>query len=355
MVLSRANLESIAIKNVSCKIEEGANGGGADSKIVFKLFNLFPIKTVGARIEPERKAFLGGRPIGLSLKADGVIVVRRVEVETAAGAVLPNTGAREGDIIVKIGEKRVLYAGDITDYMGAFSKTDRVAEMVVMRDGAEVKITSYPVLEELTGRYRLGLAVKDGMDGVGTVSYIRPDGRFGSLGHAISGGGDGVIPCHKGDAYECKIIGYTRGARGEPGELKGAFVNTSDPIGEVTHNGKFGVYGNLKRGADGGLIDIGSRFDVKPGKAQIRTTVSDAPEYYDIEIIRAYSQNTPTEKGMVIRVTDAKLLNTTGGILQGMSGSPIIQNDRLVGVVTHVFVGDPAKGYAVYLDFMYDN
>ena len=361
MRLSCSDLDNINIKNISIA-EVGDTAAAATNthtskcKLKFKLFNFLPIRTVSAEIEPERKVFLGGFPTGVSLKINGVVVVQKVEIDTFAGKVKPNSDIIDGDVIIEINGKKVLYVSDITEIMQNFTENDRIVEMIVLRNGCETKITAYPVIENLTGYYRLGLAVKETVDGIGTVSFIKADGRFACLGHPISGNeNNGVLPCYGGNIYDCKILGYTKGGRGVAGELKGAFANTSAPIGRVETNNNFGVYGTVNKNLSTELIDVGSRHLVKVGKAQILTTVNDKPTYYDIEIIKTNIQNFPSEKGMIIRVTDKNLLSTTGGILQGMSGSPIIQDNKIVGAVTHVFLSDPTKGYGIYIDWMYDN
>ncbi len=359
--LSSAELENLNIRHIGVQIDGVAetasfNSGINQCKLKFKLFNILPIKSVSAEIEPERKVYLGGFPVGISLKVNGVLVVQKVEIDTYAGKVKPNSGIVDGDIIIEMNGKRVLYASDITENMQNFGENDRIVEMVVLRHGEEVKITAYPVIENLTGYYRLGLAVKDIVDGIGTVSYIRTDGRFACLGHPISGNENNrVLPCYSGNIYDCKILGYCKGSKGVPGELKGAFTNTSSPIGRIEKNNEFGVYGTANKSLSAELIDVGSRHLVKMGKAQIVTTVNDKLTYYDIEIVKANVQNSPNEKGMIIRVTDKNLLSTTGGILQGMSGSPIIQDNKIIGAVTHVFLNDPTKGFGVYADWMYEN
>ncbi len=356
LILSQNDLESINLKNITYSVDDN-NSKSEKKSIVFKLFNLIPIKTIEADIEQKRNAYLGGFPIGLSIKAGGVIVVKKVEIDTYAGQVFADGGVCEGDIITQINSRPVLYVSDILKEMESYDKSSKMVEVKVLRNGAEKKVACYPVIENLTGYYKLGLAVKDSVDGVGTVSFVKANGRFGCLGHAISGGisGGGVIPCYEGSVYKCKILGYNKGNRGTPGELKGAFYDINKPIGTVDLNTIFGVYGNIDCVADSDLYEIGSRFQVKNGKAKIRTTINDSPAFYDVEIIKASNQNSPCEKGMILRVTDKELLSKTGGILQGMSGSPIIQDGKIIGVVTHVLVSDPTKGYAVYLDWMYDN
>ncbi len=309
---------------------------------------------VAARTEAGQKVILGGMPVGLSVKSDGVIVLSVTEVETSVGRVRPQTDVEAGDIITEINGKRILYTSDIADALRDYCARDKQAELKVLRGGKERKLVSYPVIEQYTDEYKLGFEVKEYAEGIGTVSYIKPDGGFGSLGHPINSvDGSLLIPCYGGNVYNCKIIGCSKGAKGAPGELRGVYVNPSSPVGKVGVNNRFGVFGEFSSKPAGETVEIASRLSVRPGKAQLVATVADKPERFDIEIIKAVPQNSPEEKGMIIRVTDKRLLQATGGIVQGMSGSPIIQNGKLIGAVTHVFMNDPTKGYAVYMDWMY--
>lgn len=349
LILSNDDLEDIAISNVSCSV--------SDEGLVFKLFNLFPIRTLNAKIEKERKAYIGGFPIGLNIKTDGVLVVDKSFVETSVGKVFPQTEILVGDIIKKINGTDILFAENINEAMEKIQKDEETIQIEVLRNNESKDILSTPVKEYLTGSYRLGLAVRESIAGVGTVSYVKFDGSFGSLGHPICDGDTGtLLPCYDGNVYGCKILGYNKGVRGKPGELRGAFTSNQS-IGKIMKNNKFGVYGCYDnfQGDIKNIYEISARFGVTIGKAQILTTLDDKPELFDIEIIRSMNQQTPNDKSMVLRVTDKKLLSTTGGIVQGMSGSPIIQNGKIVGAVTHVFVNDPTKGYGVYLDWMYEN
>ena len=361
--LSTVDLRDLKYKNIGVKINGSIdvsavreNDNFGTCKIRFDLFNLIPIKTISAKINSERKVYVGGFPTGLSMKVDGVVVVQSVEIDTFAGKVRPNSGVIDGDIIIEMNGKKILYVRDIIEIMQNFSENDRIVEMIVLRNGSERKVTAYPVIEELTGYYRLGLAVKETVEGIGTVSYIKPNGRFGCLGHPISGNdNNSVLPCYDGKVYDCSILGYSKAGRGAPGELKGTFLNISHPIGRIEANSPYGVYGTVDKTLAAELMDVGSRHLVKMGKAHILTTINDTPTYYEIEIIKIAAQNSPSEKGLIIRVTDKNLLAQTGGILQGMSGSPIIQDNKVIGAVTHVFVGDATKGYGIFLDWMYEN
>ena len=321
----------------------------------FRFFGLIPIKSVKARVENDRQVYLGGQSVGLAVKSDGIIVERIGEVDTKVGKVVPNSQIQVNDIITEFNGKRILHTQDLLECLNSFSMDDAYAEILVIRDGKEKRLNAYPVIEQYSESYRLGLEVKEYLEGIGTVTYVKKCGEFASLGHPINSvDGKLVIPCFGGNVYDCKIVGHIKGKKGKAGELKGYFTNVASPSGQTTLNSRFGVYGKFNDTPQGlQPIDISSRLTVKPGKAKMVTTIGEKTEQYDIEIIKASSQSLPQEKGLVFKVTDKRLLNTTGGIVQGMSGSPIIQNGKLVGAVTHVFINDPTKGYGVYLDWVY--
>ena len=205
----------------------------------------------------------------------------------------------------------------------------------------------------------MGLWVRDDAAGVGTLTYIRKDNkRFGALGHAICDI-DTKVPfsVNDGKMYRSNIIGIKRGRQGVPGELKGLFVKNQNIEAVVDKNSEFGVFGTVTKTSkllsENQLFEIGGRLTARPGKAKIRVGLEGQKiEEYDIEIVKTNYQNISKQKSMVIKVIDKKLLEKTGGIVQGMSGSPIIQNGKLVGAVTHVFVNDPKRGFGVYLDWM---
>ena len=197
------------------------------------------------------------------------------------------------------------------------------------------------------------MMVLTNVSGIGTVTFIRENGSFGALGHPIADAYGYSDIYTKGTVYDCIIYGYNRAEKDEPGELLGR-ITSNTPIGTFDTNTVSGITGqffNVPTSAS--KIAVGSKDEVKPGKAYIATTIDGTkPETYEIEIVKAENQNEEKEKSMVIRVTDKKLLETTGGILQGMSGSPIIQNGKLIGAVTHVLTADSTLGYGIYIDWM---
>ena len=202
--------------------------------------------------------------------------------------------------------------------------------------------------------------MKDNITGVGTLTFVNKNtNEYGALGHAIVDDvGGNIVPVSNGNVYSCNLIGINKGQKNNPGQLRCVFVQNGKTKGSIASNSKFGIKGVMTNTS--GLVDenltakIGGRFSVTPGKATIVSDISGIKEEYEIEIIKANYQKKANDKSIVFRVTDKRLLNLTGGIVQGMSGSPIMQNGKIVGAVTHVFLSDPTKGYGVYCDFMLD-
>ena len=339
---------------VDCRLDvEESDAEVANGKLSFKLFGLLPLKTVDILCAKDKQVRLGGFPIGLVMNLDGVLVDEIGYVETAAGKVAIGGGIEAGDLILNLDNTKITSSKDITDFMENYKSGDKI-KVTLRRGGKILQVSVSPLIDELSGKYRLGLWVQDTVSGVGTTSFIKSDNTFASLGHGIAVN-DSVLPVCGGKAYNCEIAGINKGFKGTPGELKGVLKHTDNPIGEIYKNTDYGVYGHFNSNADipEKYYHIGSRINVRNGKAKIYTTVSGCADFYDVEIIRAMPQSERADRSMVIRVTDKRLLDISGGIVRGMSGSPIIQNDMIIGALTHVFVNDPTKGYGLYLDWMY--
>lgn len=332
------------------------------SSIVEKLKNIFKQTKQQSVDEREINVYLGGYPLGFTLECEGVLIVAMGDVETEFGSVCPskNKNIKEGDVLYSLNGVVIKSATHLHTLLNMNGNT-QTAELVLKRGSETINETISPAKEVSSNMYRLGFWIRDNSAGVGTLTYVRTDnGRFGALGHPVQDVDTGkMMPISGGSIYKCNIVGYNRGTRGNPGELRGLFLKTGTEIGTLDNNNEFGVYG--KMGEDfkqkmGGVVPVGFRDSVKTGKAKILCTIDGTvPKEYDIEIIKLSHQSKSDKKSMVIRVVDKELIEKTGGIVQGMSGSPIIQNGKLVGAVTHVFVSDPTKGFGVYIDWMIDN
>ena len=324
-------------KDQSTGLEQTKTG-----EVVFKLFGFIPIRKVSVIMANDDDYYIGGVPIGLSIYTDGAIVIDDNG----------NDGIKEGDIITQIDG---IDFNEIED-MESVLKDNEEVEVTYLRKNKEVK-TLLKVKNE-NKKHKLGLTVKDNVTGVGTLTFVNTrTGEYGALGHAIMEEvGGNIVPVSDGKVYACNLIGITKGEKNNPGQLRCVFVQNSKTKGTIETNNKFGIKGVMTNTS--GLVDenltakIGGRFSVTPGKATIVSDISGIKEEYEIEIIKANYQKKANDKSLVFRVKDKRLLNLTGGIVQGMSGSPIMQNGKIVGAVTHVFLSDATKGYGVYTDWM---
>ena len=331
-----------------------------------KLINwLFPwtVKDETNAVAPTNDIYVyaGGNALGFTLECEGVVIVGTSEVLTKNGAVNPtnNSNIMVGDVLYSIEGKTIYSAEMIEEIVNSNHYAGKSLKVVVKRKGMEISTTINPALDLATNKFKLGLWIRDNAAGVGTLSYVRCDnGRFGALGHPVCDIDTGaMLPINKGEIYACNIIGITKGERGKPGELRGLFLRGGDQIGDLDNNTNFGVFGQFNQeqinNFEGKKMLVGHSNEVKVGKATILCTLDGTtPKEYSIEIIKTNQNNLKDQKNMVIRITDQELLDKTGGIVQGMSGSPIIQNNKLIGAITHVFVSDPTKGFATFIDNM---
>ena len=331
------------------------NTKGNRGEVVFKLFGLIPIKKVAVKIMPEEKVYVGGVPIGLKIQTDGVAVVGDCVVSSKNADVYKNKHIKNGDIIQEIDGVSVKKISDLTDHIS--NKTNESVELKLLRNG-KTHYEKVTLIKNEEDKYRLGVWVKDDCSGIGTLTFVKcTDNSFGALGHAITNNGrdESIVPMIDGEVYACNLVNIEKGGKNHPGELQCVFVER-DKCGVIEKNTKVGIYGKLNNMQQ--LVDtnktlsLGGRLSVKPGKAKIVSSVSGIQEEYEIEIIKTNYQAKCDDKSFVFRVKDDRLLSLTGVIVQGMSGSPIVQNGKLVGAVTHVFVSDSTKGYGVYTDWM---
>ena len=317
---------------------------------VLLLITLFGFCGGVANADSYDKVMLGGKPIGITIKADGLVVLETTEVITNGGKENPTGGKlRRGDIITEINGNRVFTLVDLIKQVKSGE-----CKIKAVRQGEEFTVNCKPSVDALSDSYKLGIYVKEDVSGIGTVTFVTSDGVYGALGHRISDAESGLtFEFQKGKIYDATISGAVKGQKGKAGELVGRF-SKADEVGTITKNTPYGIYGKIN-GYDGKWINVAKLAEIKVGKAQIYSDVFGKPDYYDVEIIKTFAQNSVQEKSMIIKVTDSRLIEKTGGIVQGMSGSPINQNNKLVGAVTHVFTGDPTKGYGIYAPWMIKN
>ena len=289
----------------------------------------------------------GGELIGIKL-SDGSVSV--AAFDDATGADTRAAGVQVGDKILAVDEYPVDCAGDVRY---ALERADGTVELALERGGKRKEITVKPKIT--ADGPKLGVYLRQGISGVGTVSWYDPEtGTFGALGHGVNTSSGALLTMRQGSVYNAAVAGVQKGAAGEPGQLIGAVDNRA-PIGTLSKNTAHGIFGTVQKNGQSQPLPLADGTDVRTGGAVIRSTVSGgAPQEYSVEILKIYPGAKETGRNMLLRVTDARLLETTGGIVQGMSGSPIIQDGKLVGAVTHVLVNDPTTGYGIFIDNMLD-
>ncbi|WRS28221.1 SpoIVB peptidase [Oscillospiraceae bacterium MB08-C2-2] len=318
------------------------------------LFEEAPVQEVQAPAS-RRIVVPGGVPFGITMFTEGVMVVGMSDIQVGTENINPakNAGIKIGDIILTMNDEPVTRNSDVARFISESEGAE--VKFSIEREGSPLTLYLQPIQSEYDSSYKAGIWVRDSSAGIGTLTYYDPESlSFAGLGHAICDVDTGnVMPLSSGEILDVNISGVNAGLSGKPGELKGTFAGES-PIGKLKYNCDQGIFGSLVQPLlCGDPIPMAFRQEIVPGKATILATLSgNKPQSFEIEIEKVnYSGNSPT-KNMVVRVTDPTLLAKTGGIVQGMSGSPIIQNEKLVGAVTHVFVNDPTRGYGIFAEIM---
>lgn len=314
-------------------------------------------KTVSNENSDKTFVYLGGNCIGFSICSDGVVVVGISDVDSGERKFSPATNAniKPGDIIKKIDDIKITSAEKIGEILASGQKSYRVE---ILRNDTIIFIDLIPAFDVLTSTYKMGLWVRDNSSGVGTLTFTKEDGSFVALGHSVADIDTGInIPIGEGFVYRTNIIGVTKGRRGEPGELKGVFVKSDRSVGTLIQNTNHGLLGKFEhddvKKYSNTFIEVAKSCEVVPGKATMFSCIEGGNvEGFEIEIVKVNKSSNEKNKNMVVRIIDENLLNKCGGIVQGMSGSPIVQNGKLVGGLTHVFVNDPTKGYAIFAENM---
>lgn len=322
-----------------------------------KLFGLVKVKDVQVDVVEENYAVPCGVPVGIYLKSKGVMVIGTGSLKGADGLnVEPAYGIlRSGDYIEAINGTPLTGKEELIEAVNQ-AKEEKVT-LNIRRGREEIQVSMNPVLDE-DGKYKLGAWVRDDTQGIGTMTYVDLNGQFGALGHGISDSDTGeVVEILEGGLYETQVVGLEKGAAGKPGVMSGViYYGPGYRLGSIKENTETGVYGQADEAfisqIDSQAVPIGFRQDVHEGEALLRSSVSGAVKDYQIQIQKVdYSANQKI-KSIVFKVTDQELLDLTGGVIQGMSGSPILQDGKLIGAVTHVFVQDSTKGYGIFIENM---
>ena len=321
----------------------------------------FPIKKVDVEVIDNFKVVPGGQSIGVKLNTVGVLVVGHHLVATDKGKDSPGelAGVKVGDIITKINGDSIKKMADISQYVQQSGEKCEPLQLQIRREDKTISTKLTPLKDKTEQIYKLGLYIRDSAAGIGTMTFYHPDSKkYGALGHVISDADTRKpIVVKDGEVVSSTVTSIEKGSNGDPGEKLARFSASKEIIGNIKRNSPFGIFGSLKKQVPNGNMDeaipITLSHQVKEGPAEILTVVDGTKvEKFDIEIVSTIPQKFPAIKGMVLKVTDPALLKKTGGIVQGMSGSPIIQDGKLIGAVTHVFVNDPTSGYGVHIEWM---
>ena len=323
-------------------------------EVSLNLFGNIPVKKMDVNVIPKSKVVPVGKAIGMKLYTEGVLVVGMSEINGKKP--YENSGIQEGDAIIEINNEQIENTNDLIETV---NKSNGKTVEVKYKRNEQTITTSIEPAKVNENEYKLGLWVRDAAAGVGTMTFYEPSsGMFAALGHGIADiDTSELINIESGELTTTNILSIVKGQKGTPGEIRGTIEN-SKSLGSIYKNTSFGVYGKVQSKNKLDInnmeeMDVALRDEIKTGKAQILCELENGKtEKYDVEIKKLYLNNNENNKSMVIKITDEKLIEKTGGIIQGMSGAPIIQNGKFIGAVTHVLVNDPTVGYGVFADIM---
>lgn len=337
-------------KKFQLKSEQSGN-----YKMETKLFGFVKLKEVTIEALERQTAAPSGKLTGIYIETDGLFVIDTAEVTTKDGEKMPaKNKLKSGDYITKIDGENINSKMEFLEKIN--ESKGKTIVLTVIRSDSTKKVRIKPVIDEEDGQYKIGAYIRNNTQGIGTITYTQGQ-KFAALGHGISDIDLGsLLSIRGGEIYQAEITNIKKGSAGSPGEIVGMIdyreENLKGSIVKNTKNGIFGVFFQEQQEED--QIPVALKQEVKEGAAQIISYVSGEREEYDIQITSVDKGNNEKLKGMTIKVTDEKLKKLTNGIVQGMSGSPIIQDGKLVGAVTHVFVSDPTKGYGIFIENMLD-
>ena len=329
-------------------------------KLKLKALGVIPVKDISVSVVPEQLVIPVGETLGVKLYSKGVLVVGKSIVEGLDGRdyePYENSKIGIGDIITQINDKQIETIEDVKEVVGNSNGEKLLVKY--KKDENIIEDEIIPIKSIDGNGYKIGLWIRDGAMGIGTLSFVDIEtGKFAALGHGVSDTDTKEkIQMESGTLNTAKIVSITASKKDNPGEILGV-LDSNNVIGNIEKNSEIGIYGNLVPAKlanydESNAVKIASRNEIKLGKASILCTLeNDKTEEYEIEIQKKYLDKDASSKCMIIKVTDERLLSKTGGIIQGMSGSPILQNGKLIGAITHVFVSDATRGYAVFADMM---
>lgn len=328
--------------------------------ISLKLFGVFKLKNISLDVIEATKLVPCGNPIGIYVETDGILVLGsgRITGDDGLNYEPITNKLKSGDYILSVNGKKLSKKKELISEIQKCEGKD--VTLLVRRNEERITVNISPV-KTASGSYKIGAWIRDNTQGIGTLTFVSPDGQFGALGHGITDIDTGLLmDVKEGSIYNAEIMSIVKGKEGEPGELIGMIRQSNrfkiGSINENTYQGIFGTIGNeYEDDFTTKPLEIGLKQEVRKGKATILCTLEDKIEEFQIEIVSIDISNSNHSKGIVLHITDPRLLSMTGGIVQGMSGSPIIQNNKIIGAVTHVFIQDSTKGYGTFIENMVNN
>lgn len=337
----------------SCKVVTGETG---NYQMRCSLLGILHLKDVDINVIQEKKLIPVGQPIGIYMKTEGVMVIGTGEVKGIDGMSYEPAYnlVRSGDYIEEINGQTVYNKKELVEKV---NNAGEEAILTVRRNGEHIKV-KVKCIKTSGNEQKMGVWVRDNTQGIGTVTYVDEEGNFGALGHGINDVDTGkLMELEEGTLYTTEIMSVLKGSAGNPGALEGViYYNKGSERGTISDNTECGIFGQVNEQfieeVQGEVLPICLKQEIRKGEAYIRCTVDGITDNFQVEILEIRLNEGEVNKGIVLKVTDDRLLEMTGGIVQGMSGSPIIQNEKIVGAVTHVFVQDSSMGYGIFIENM---
>lgn len=325
-----------------------------------RLLGVIPFKQIKVTPEVQRSIFVSGSTVGMYMETNGVLIIDTGEILSEGGETKEPAKniVKPGDYIVALNDEKISRKKDLIDDLKKLEGEEVILDVV--RNGKTVPVSITPAKDK-QGEYKLGIWVRDNTQGIGTLTFVDEKGNYGALGHGISDVDTGeLLEIQNGALYQAQILGIQKGAKGSPGELSGLIrYEPGKIIGSIETNSKNGIYGHFTGDRKSPIslkkMPVGYKQEVTEGEASILCCVEDEVKEYQAEITKIDMNHSDTNKSFVIRVADPKLLSVTGGIVQGMSGSPVLQNGKIIGAVTHVFVQDSTSGYGIFIENMLEH
>ena len=358
-VISLKEVQTNNVLSAMKKTFEITSKNLGEYNLELKLFGLIPMRSMTIDVMPETKVIPGGKTVGVKLYTEGLLVLGTGEVigkdrDTHKPS---DRKIESGDVVLKFNNQKIQNLNHLRKLLE--KNKDQEATVLIKRDEKLLTAKIKPVQDQGDKKYKLGLWVREGTQGIGTITYYDPvNKKYGALGHAITDiDTEQIMSVENGKILSTEIRDVKKGKKGQPGELIGTFFEDSTILGNIETNTASGIFGRIAeentRVFDEKTYPIALKDEIKEGKAFIlANTLGNKVEKFEIDIQKTYKFNSYSTKQMIIKITDKKLLDRTGGIVQGMSGSPILQDGKIIGAVTHVFVNDPTKGYGIFIENM---